>query len=103
MTLPWHKTAVSGQIVAYHLAAVDRKAKRLLKRMKKETDNKELEKMEFRYDLYLTKITFLTNALTGCQRQRLAEREFDEWMVTLNDLKATARASPRLLETPSAV
>jgi hypothetical protein len=89
-----------GQVVAYHLARVDGKARRLLRRIEKEQDPEELEKMEFRYDLYLTKITFLTNALIGCQRQRLAEREFDEWMKALDDAKSKGLDS-QLLQKPA--
>jgi hypothetical protein len=97
--LAWHKTALPGQVVAYHLAAVDRKARKLLRRMEREADEEEREKMELRYDLYLTKVTFLANALTGCQRQRLAEREFDEWMKVLDDAKSKG-INPQLLPQP---
>lgn len=100
--LAWHKTALPGQVLAHHLRYVDRRAKRLQKQMNSgKLGKKELERTAYLYDLCVGRIVFLSNALTGVDKVRLAEREFDEWQRVLDDAKAKG-IDLRLLKKPGA-
>jgi hypothetical protein len=95
MSKSWHNSSLNGEIVAYHLSALDRRAKHLLKKIESgQLKPKQQLFAEMRYDNAIGRIAFLANTLTGIQKQRLAEREFDEWMKTLDDAK---NRDPRVL------
>ena len=72
----WYNTSFNGKIVAYHIARLHKRAKKLEKELASEfLKPKQRLLLEIRHDSCVDKIAFLSNCLTAAQRQRLRERE----------------------------
>jgi hypothetical protein len=50
-------------------------------------DEKRQRELEVQYHECSGRIIYLSQAIVAAQKQRLAEREFDEWMKMVNDAK----------------
>lgn len=88
MNQAWHRTAVNGKIVSYWLRKYDSWSRKIEKRLETEDlSEEEKAKLESELDKYIGKICFASQTLISIQKQRLAEREFDEWVIALEDAK----------------
>lgn len=99
----WHNTNLNGKILGYHLARMDHRARKLLKEIASDhLTIKQRAALEMKYDFMLGRIAFVSNSLVAVQKQRLVEREFDEWVKALDDAKKSGLNPALLAEPPAA-
>lgn len=98
----WYNTAFTGEIIGRHIKGLERRSKRIEKHLnhaelgKVHLTQKEIQHLESKHERLEGQLAFLTNTMTGIQKLRLAEREFDEWQRTLDDIKQKG-GDPKLL------